>query len=197
MQTNQPLTEEQVLEYLRERYRNELPAPALNEIARQAGHKTTASVRRILDRLEERGLIQREPGKRRHIQLTDRALPPRGLPVLGQIAAGQPQEAIEAEEHFELGDTYDARHHFGLRVRGDSMIDAHIMDGDIVIIRRQVTCQNGDIVAAVLDGEATLKRFFRRSDHVLLKPENPTLKPIRTSSVEIRGVMVGLIRRFR
>ena len=197
MQTHQPLTEEQVLQYLQERSQQELPSPALSEIARQFGHNTTASVRRILDRLEHRGLIRREPGKRRHLQLTEQAMPPRGLPVLGQIAAGNPLEAVEAEEHFELGEAYDVRNHFGLRVRGDSMIDAHIMDGDIVIIRRQQTCQNGDIVAAVMDGEATLKRFFRRSDHVLLKPENAAMKPIRTSSVEIRGVMVGLIRRFR
>ena len=105
-------------------------------------------------------------------------------------------EFADVDEHVVLGDAYDSGHHFGLIVQGDSMIEAHIVEGDIAVIRRQETCNNGDIVAAVIDGEATLKRFFRHQDHVLLKPENKRMKPLRVSDVTIRGVLVGLIRRL-
>jgi repressor LexA len=95
-----------------------------------------------------------------------------------------------------LGEAYDPDRHFGLRVKGESMIEALIGDGDIAIIRRQETCRDGEIVAAIIDGEATLKRFFRRKDHVLLKPENSRFKPIKVKEVEIRGVLVGVLRRY-
>ena len=135
----------------------------------------------------------------RQYGLTAAAVKSRGLPVIGTIAAGQPREAIESvepDERIDLGDAYDSDEHFGLRVRGESMIDALIGDGDIAIIRRQETCRDGEIVAAVIDGEATLKRFFRRKDHVLLKAENSQFKPLRVRDVEIRGVLVGVLRRY-
>jgi repressor LexA len=146
--------------------------------------------------LLEQGLLTKHG---RQYALTAAAAKPRGLPVIGTIAAGQPVEAIEIaepDEHIHLGDAYDSDEHFGLRVKGDSMIDALIGDGDIAIIRRQETCRDGDIVAAIIDGEATLKRYFRRKDHVLLKPENARLKPLKVRDVEIRGVLVGVLRRY-
>ena len=197
MRTRHPLSEADVLQFLLQELRAERPSPTLREIARHVGHSTTLSVQHILDRLEEQGWIRRESRKSRSIRLTEKALPKRGLKILGRIAAGPLTEAIEEhEEFFELGDTYNTETHRGLRVKGNSMIEAHILEGDIAVIRLQQTCHDGEIVAAVLEGEATLKRFFRRKDHILLQPENKKMKPILVPDVEICGVLVGLIRRF-
>lgn len=196
MQTSNPLTENDVLNYLRLRRKCGESPPSLREIAAHVGHKTTLSVQRILDRLEQQRLIQREAGKSRSLRLMEAALPKRGLLILGRVAAGPLAEAIEDTEHLDLGEAYDSDTHWGLRVTGDSMVEAHILDGDIAVIRTQQSCQNGDIVVAMVDGEATLKRFFQRKDHITLKPENKRMKPIRVKNVEIRGVLVGLIRRF-
>jgi repressor LexA len=122
--------------------------------------------------------------------------PSRGLVVVGRIAAGVPIDAIEDHERFDLANAFDPDQHFLLRVKGDSMIDAHIADGDLVVIRKQETCENGEVVAAVIDGEATLKRFYRRKNHVELQPANQRLKSLRVKSVEIRGVVVGVIRQM-
>ena len=195
MQTINPLSEADVLRFLHQQQREGRPSPTLREIAAHVGHKATLSVQRILDRLEGQGLIQREAQKSRNIRLTPKALPSRGLLLMGRIAAGSLTEAIEDQEFLDLGDLYNSDTHRGLLVKGNSMVEAHILDGDIAVIRLQETCNDGEIVAAEVDGEATLKRFFRRKDHVLLKPENKQMKPIRAKDVTIRGVMVGLIRR--
>lgn len=195
MQTANPLSDSEVLAFLVQVQRDEMRMPSLNEVARHFGHRSPTSVQRIFARLREQGLIQKCGTL---YGLTAAAMQQRGIPILGHIAAGRPIEAIETtdiDEHVDLGDAYDPEQHFGLIVKGDSMIEAHIVEGDIAVIRRQQTCHDGDIVAAVIDGEATLKRFFRRQDHVLLKPENARFKPIRVRDVEIRGVLVGLLRR--
>lgn len=196
MRTAQPLAEEDVLSFLQQRHQAGHSSPSLREIAEHVGHTTTISVQRILDRLESQNLIEREAGKSRSLKLTGKAKPKRGLILWGQIAAGPLTEAIADEELFDLGEEYDSDTHRGLRVKGNSMVEAHILDGDIAVIHLQESCNDGDIVAAVVDGEATLKRFFRRKDHILLQPENKRMKPIRVPEVEIRGVLVGLIRRF-
>ena len=196
MQTINPLSEADVLRFLHHQQREGRPSPTLREIAAHVGHKATLSVQRILDRLEGQGLIQREAQKSRNIRLTPKALPSRGLLLMGRIAAGSLTEAIEDQEFLDLGDLYNPDTHRGLLVKGNSMVEAHILDGDIAVIRLQETCNDGEIVAAEVDGEATLKRFFRRKDHVLLKPENSRMKPIRVKRVEIRGVLVGLLRSY-
>ena len=196
MRTAQPLSEEDVLRFLQQRHQEERPSPSLREIAEHVGHTTNISVHRILNRLESKNLIQRDACKSRSIRLTGAALPKRGLTIRGSIAAGPLTEAVEVEEQIDLGEAYDPETHWGLRVRGDSMVEAHILDGDVVVIRTASTCHDGDIVVAMVDGEATLKRFFKRKDHVLLKPENSRMKPIRVKRVEIRGVLVGLLRSY-
>ena len=196
MRPPQPLSEDDVLSFLQQRHHDGLPPPSQREIAEFVGHTTTISVQRILDRLENQGLIEREAGKSRSLRLTGKAMPKRGLMIWGRIAAGPLAEAIDDVELFDLGEEYDPDTHRGLRVKGNSMVEAHILDGDIAVIRLQETCNDGEIVAAVVDGEATLKRLIRRKDHVLLKPENKRMKPIRVPEVEIRGVLVGLIRRL-
>lgn len=192
MQTDQPLTDEAVLQFVRETQRDRHRVPTIREVAKRFGHRSTTSVQRSFARLVESGQMVR--GGHRYRLPKSQELK-RGLPIVGRIAAGPPTEAIETDDFIDLGAAYDSDRHFGLVVKGDSMIDVHIVDGDVAVIRRQETCENGDIVAAVIDGEATLKRFFRRKDHVLLKAENMRMKPITSREVEIRGVLVGLLRR--
>jgi repressor LexA len=195
MQTPNPLTEESVLAYLRDMHTRQRRMPSISETATHFGHRSPTSIQRIFASLCEKGCLQRHGLK---YGLAAEAIRPKGLPILGAIAAGQPIEAIEAnqDERFDLGEAYDPDIHFGLRVKGDSMIEALIGDGDIAIIRRQETCRDGEIVAAVIDGEATLKRFFRKKDHIQLKAENSKYKPIKAREVEIRGVLVGVLRMY-
>lgn len=196
MRTRNPLTEAAVLAFLQEVQRRQRRMPSISEVATHFGHRSPTSVQRIYSRLCEQGLLEKHGHQ---YGLAAAAVKRPGLAVIGTIAAGRPMEAIESvepDERIDLGEAFDAERHFGLLVKGDSMIEAHIADGDIAIIRRQETCRDGEIVAAVIDGEATLKRFFRRKDHVLLKPENSQFKPLRVREVEIRGVLVGMLRRY-
>jgi repressor LexA len=195
MQTATPLTDSAVLAFLQETHRRQRRMPSIHEVATHFNHRSPTSVQRCFARLVEEGLLEKHG---RQYGLATSATRKPGLAVLGTIAAGQPIEAIEQtepEERIELG-AYDPDQHFGLKVKGDSMIEALIGDGDIAIIRRQETCHDGEIVAAVIDGEATLKRFFKKKDHMLLKPENARFKPLKVKSVEIRGVLVGVLRRY-
>ena len=121
------------------------------------------------------------------------------IPILGTIAAGRPLEAVEDPEDFALTDLIPRREgHYLLRVRGKSMIEDHIDDGDLVIVERRQSARNGEIVVAILeDEEATLKRFYREDRGIRLQPANATMDPIRVDDVEIRGVVRGVVRRFR
>lgn len=193
MRTTQPLSDEDVLRFLCDEQRTRRQMPTIREVAQHFGHSSPTSVQRSFARLLEQGDIERD-GHR--YQLAPQRMPPRGLPLVGRIAAGRPMEAIEADDFIDLGEAYDPLLHFGLVVQGDSMIEAHIVSGDIAVIRRQETCRDGDIVAAVIDGEATLKQFFRRKSHIELKPANRKMKLITAREVEIRGVLVGLLRKF-
>lgn len=192
MWTNSPLSDEAVLRFAREHSRDRHRMPTIREVARHFGHQSPSSVQRIFGRLVEQGILRRDGSR---YDLAESQKLKRGLPLLGRIAAGSPTEAIEADDFIDIGEEYAPDGHFGLLVKGDSMIDAHIVDGDIAVIRRQETCNDGDIVAAVINGEATLKRFYRRKDHILLKAANKRMKPITSRDVEIRGVLVGLLRR--
>jgi repressor LexA len=168
-------------------------APTVREIVGHVGDKSPTSVHRHLKTLEARGYLIREANKSRSIRLAEEF---RGLPLAGIIAAGSPIQAVEDVERFDLGHMYDPATHFMLRVRGDSMIEDHIDDGDLIIVRRQTTCRDGDTVVALVDGDsATLKRFYREDDgRIRLQPANETLEPIFTTNVDIKGVVVGVIR---
>lgn len=175
--------------------------PTLQEIAAHLGITGNLGVLRHLQALERQGLIVRRPGSSRGIVLTARATTPAVvLPVAGSVRAGMPQLAVEEiSGHFAVdprlvrsGDS------FLLRVKGDSMIGAHIIDGDLAVVRPQCTAENGDIVVVLIDGEATLKRFFREQDHIRLQPENPALMPLLihadAAEVVIIGKVTGLCR---
>jgi repressor LexA len=177
--------------------------PSVREIGRALGLTSSSTVHSHLAALEKKGYLHRDPSKPRALEILrdERAVPPKKvipLPVVGRVAAGTPILAQEnIEDYFPLPAEFvrDADT-FILRVRGDSMIGAGIHDGDFVIVRRQPTARNGDIVVARIEDEATVKRFYRESDHIRLQPENPALEPILTRDAHIEGKVVGLIRRM-
>jgi repressor LexA len=177
--------------------------PTVRDIGKAIGLTSSSTVHAHLGNLERLGLLRRDPTKPRAIELlVDRArqaAKPVGLPVVGQVAAGAPVLAEEnIEEYVPVpgiagGDDGE----FVLRIKGDSMKDAGILEGDYVIVRRADAASNGEIVVALVgeEPEATVKRFFREKDHVRLQPENSALKPIRTKEVTVLGRVVGLCRR--
>jgi repressor LexA len=175
--------------------------PTVRDIGKAIGLTSSSTVHAHLANLEKLGVLRRDPTKPRAIEvLKDKAkqvVTPPGLPVVGQVAAGQPVLADEnIEEYVPVpgiagGDDGE----FVLRVKGDSMKEAGILEGDFVIVRRQETAGDGDIVVALVGEEATVKRFFREDDHVRLQPENETMEPIRTREAQVLGRVVGLCRR--
>jgi repressor LexA len=175
--------------------------PTVRDIGKAIGLTSSSTVHAHLANLEKVGLLRRDPSKPRAIELlVDKAkeiVAPSGLPVVGQVAAGQP---VLAEENIEDyvpvppiagGDQGE----FILRVKGDSMKDAGIFEGDHVVVRRQQDARDGEIVVALVGEEATVKRFFRENDHVRLQPENATMDPIRSRDVEVLGRVVGVCRK--
>jgi repressor LexA len=178
--------------------------PTVRDIGRAVGLTSSSTVHAHLANLEKLGLVRRDPTKPRAIELlVDRARSAvaagGGLPLVGQVAAGEPVLAEEnIEEYVEVpaiagGDEGE----FVLRVSGDSMKDAGILEGDYVIVRPQQTADDGEIVVALVGEEATVKRFFRESDHVRLQPENEAMEPILTREVHLLGRVVGVCRRVR
>ena len=181
--------------------------PTVRDIGKAVGLASSSTVHAHLANLEKIGLLRRDPSKPRAIELFDRAMggaveTVRGmmhsdaLPLLGSVAAGQPILAEENIEEYvsvpELAGGGDGQ--YLLRIRGESMKDAGILDGDYVVVRSQSAAHNGDIVVALLGEEATVKRFFREADHVRLQPENETMEPIRSKEVRVLGRVVGVLR---
>jgi repressor LexA len=175
--------------------------PTVRDIGKAIGLTSSSTVHAHLSNLEKIGLLRRDPTKPRAIEvMVDKAkavVSPSGLPVVGQVSAGQP---ILAEENI---DDYQPippiaggdKGEFILRVRGDSMKDAGIFEGDHVIVHRQKTAKNGEIVVALVGDDATVKRFYKERDHVRLQPENEAMEPIRTREAEILGRVVGVCRK--
>lgn len=174
--------------------------PTVRDIGRAIGLTSSSTVHAHLANLEKLGLLKRDPTKPRAIEvLVDKAksLISPGLPVVGQVAAGSPILAEEnIEDYVELPDIAGGDDgEFVLRVKGDSMQDAGILDGDHVTVRKQETAKNGEIVVALVGEEATVKRYFKDKDHIRLQPENDAHEPIRTRDAQILGRVVGLCRR--
>ena len=178
--------------------------PTVRDIGKAVGLASSSTVHAHLSNLEKVGLLRRDPSKPRAIELLDRAVGgvknmvrPGGLPLVGHVAAGQPVLAEEnIEDYVEVpGMAGGGEGEYLLRVRGDSMKDAGILEGDFVVVRPQETAQNGEIVVALVGEEATVKRFFREPDHVRLQPENTEMEPIRSKEVRILGRVVGVFRR--
>jgi repressor LexA len=175
--------------------------PTVRDIGKAIGLTSSSTVHAHLANLEKVGLLRRDPTKPRALEvLVDRAkgvVAPTGLPVVGNVAAGQPVLAEEnIEEYVPVpGIAGGEQGEFVLRVRGDSMKDAGIFADDHVVVRKQETAGDGEIVVALVGEEATVKRFFKESDHVRLQPENESMEPIRTRDVQILGRVVGVCRQ--
>src|SRR5262245_49996845 len=198
----QNLTDRQkaIYKFIRDKIQSRGYGPTVREIGVAFDIRSPNGVMCHLKALQKKGLIHREPNMSRAIQLLDdptTAPHPTGLKLLGRIAAGPMAEAIEqADEELEFTEWEGADDKFALRVNVNSMIDEHIADGDFVIIRRQETARDGQIVAVRDDeGEATLKRFFREKNRLRLEPANKTMKPIYRDKVDIVGVLVGVVRK--
>jgi repressor LexA len=175
--------------------------PSVREIGERVGLSSSSTIHAHLKALERRGLISRDPTKPR--ALRSGTLPPAQdvivVPVLGRVAAGVPitaQEDIEGEFLLPAGFAPRASEAFMLRVQGDSMVGAAILDGDLILVRPQRSAENGEIVVAMLDGEATVKRFYREAGRIRLQPENQTMAPIYASDVEIVGRVEAVVRRL-
>lgn len=184
-----------IYEYIKDELAYE-GSPSVRDICTALDIKSTSTVHRYLNELEQAGLIVRSGNKHRYISLTDE--PTARVPVLGAIAAGQPITAIEDIEGYVPVSDFagDYRDLFALRIHGESMINAGILDGDIVILRQTPVARNGQIVAALIDDEATLKRFYQEDGHFRLQPENDAMEPIFVDHVTILGVIVGCYRRY-
>src|SRR5438128_427607 len=174
--------------------------PTVREIGKAVGLASSSTVHAHLANLEKYGILRRNPSKPRAIELlidkAKRAIAPAGLPLVGQVAAGQPILAEEnIEEYVDVPAVAGGEQgEYVLRIRGESMKDAGILEGDYVVVRKQENAVDGDIVVALVGEEATVKRFFRESDHIRLQPENAAMEPIRSKDVQIMGRVVGLFR---
>lgn len=186
----------EIYEFLKDKILNRGYGPTVREIGAHFDIKSPNGVMCHLKALEKKGLITRESHMSRAIQLTESPQKRMSLPLAGQIAAGSPVLAEEDSERVDFADLFDAEDHFCLKVKGDSMIEDHISEGDFVIVNKQSSCRDGEIVVALVDGqEATLKRFYKERDRVRLEPANSSMKPIYANNVDILGVVVGVIRR--
>jgi repressor LexA len=199
-----PLTRRQkeILNYLKEFLAGEGYSPTLEEIANHFGLASLNGVYKHLRVLEERGFIRRLSNRARSIQIveTEKEFQSPALPLLGYVAAGNPIEAVVHSDEVSVPEMFLTRGtNYVLRVEGDSMIDQHIQDGDLIIVEQREDAQNGETIVALLDGEqATLKKYYREGKQIRLQPENETMSPIFVdeSRLKIQGVVVGLMRSY-
>lgn len=178
--------------------------PSVRELKQEIGVNSTSTIHYYLSKLEEKGLIKRTNNKNRAIEVVKNYYQnndnnqTKKIPLLGEVAAGRPILAYENyEEVYEFSDNFfKSGELFMLTVKGDSMIEAGIFDKDKIIVRKQSYADNADIVVAMINGSATVKRFYKEDSHIRLQPENCTMKPIYCFSVDILGKVVGLIRHY-
>lgn len=179
--------------------------PSVREIGQAVGLTSSSTVHSHLAALERKGYIRRDPTKPRALEIIDFRLNDKGInpdkvrsvPLVGRVAAGHPLLAQEnIEDSLALPVELAGENAFMLKVKGDSMIEAGILDGDYIIVRQQSTANNGDIVVALIGEESTVKRFIKKGDRIVLKPENKAMEPIIVRDITVLGKVIGLIRKF-
>lgn len=192
-----------ILDYIKEKIKTTGYPPSIREIAEAVGLKSSSTVHAHLLQLEEKGYLKRDATKTRAIIPVDMDMPQQvteviSLPLIGTVAAGIPILAEQnIEDYLPLPASFiGTGTHFLLRVQGESMIEAGIMDGDYLIVRQQSNAANGEIVVAMLEDEATVKRIFIRDNYIELRPENSAMEPIIAQNVQIIGKVTGLLRKM-
>ncbi|MDR2904048.1 MAG: transcriptional repressor LexA [Clostridiales bacterium] len=202
---NDNLTKRQksVYDYLKKEIREKGYPPSVREICQAVGLSSTSSVHAHLETLEGKGYIKRSPLKNRSIEILEEDFYQSSremvnIPIVGKVTAGEPILAVEnIDDYFPIPIEYvSSANSFMLRVKGDSMINKGILDGDLVIIKKQPSANNGDIVVALIDDSATIKTFYREKNHIRLQPENPAYEPIIVKNISILGVLIGLFRKY-
>jgi len=195
--------QKEVYEFLQAYIQRHGVAPTYEEIRRHFGFRSYNAVFKHLKQLEARGyLTSRWKNRKQAFSLkvpAQASISAAKLPLLGRVAAGEPIEALEDRDTVDVPESFlGTGEHFALRVRGDSMIEDGIHDGDLILLRKQEEAENGQTVVALIDGEATVKRFYQRGSSVELHPANLRMKPlvVDAKKVRIRGVVVGLIRKY-
>ncbi|HWP97858.1 MAG TPA: transcriptional repressor LexA [Syntrophomonadaceae bacterium] len=195
--------QQQILDYIKEKIRVTGYPPSVREIGQAVGLKSSSTVHSYLLQLEKKGLLRRDPTKPRSIIPIDHyegleVSDTLALPVVGSVAAGTPilaQQNVDSYLPIPV-DFLGSGSHFVLRVQGDSMIEAGILDGDYLIVKEQADASNGEIVVALLEDEATVKRLYKRDGYVELRPENASMEPIIAERISIAGKVAGLLRRM-
>lgn len=194
----------EILDYIKSEILQRGYPPAVREICEAVHLKSTSSVHSHLETLEKNGYIRRDPTKPRAIEIVDDSFNLSrheivNVPIVGTVTAGQPILAIEnIEGYFPLlSEDMPKSDTFMLKVKGESMINAGIFNGDLILVEKQVTADNGDIVVALIDDSATVKTFYKEENHFRLQPENDTMDPIIVDHVDILGKVRGLYRRFQ
>lgn len=204
----QALSEKQkkILGFLKQEILTKGYPPSVREICDAVGLKSTSTVHGYLERLEKKGLIRRDPTKPRAIEILDDTTyvfkkELINVPIVGRVTAGQPILAVEnIEDTFPIPAQYLHNKNndvFMLTVEGDSMVEAGILDGDMVLVEKKPTAQNGDIVVALIEDEATVKKFYKEKEYIRLQPENSAMEPIIVKDVTILGKVIGVIRMFQ
>ena len=191
--------QQKILDFIKSEIEMKGYPPSVREICQAVGLKSTSTVHAHLNHLEEQGLIRRDSTKPRALEVLDGSHQRgRSVPLVGRVTAGQPILAVEnIEDYLVLPQNMLGQDDvFCLRVQGESMIDIGILDGDIVVLRQQDSADNGDIVVALVDDEATLKRIYYEDGHVRLQPENTTMAPIIVENAAVLGKLVALFRQF-
>lgn len=202
MKENTSQREAEIIRYIKHSIQSRGYPPSVREIGEAVGLKSSSTVHNYLCRLEEKGILRRDPTKPRAMEVLgddkDSFREMIMVPILGRVAAGIPLLAVEnMEDTFPMPTDFAGRgEFFMLRVKGNSMVEAGILEGDLVLVRQQPSVNNGDIAVALLDDEATIKRFFREDGHIRLQPENYQLSPIIVDDVTILGKVTGLVRKF-
>ena len=189
--------QQRIYEYIASCIREQGYPPSVREIGEAVGLKSPSTVHFHLKHLEEAGVIEKGAGKGRAITLTVPTVPEDKVPIVGNVAAGSPilaEECIEDYLTFDVGGR--GGEYFALRVRGESMINAGILPGDLVVVRRQQTANNGEIVVAMIEDEATVKRFSKRDGHIWLLPENDAYSPIDGTYAQVLGKVAAVVRQY-
>ncbi|HEY3969200.1 MAG TPA: transcriptional repressor LexA [Planctomycetaceae bacterium] len=188
--------QQSIYDFIKDKILNRGYGPTVREIGTGFKIRSPNGVMCHLKALEKKGLITREAHMSRAIQITE-PLTKMSLPLKGRIAAGSPLMAIEQDEHIDFSGLFGSDNQFCLKVTGQSMIEAQIADGDYVVVKKQRTCRDGDIVVALVNGEdATLKRFYKEAHRVRLEPANSTMQPIYSNDVQVLGIVTGVIRQY-